>query len=252
MFQEIRKNIKLIIIISIIVCIFGWCSSYAATTYAINSSNVEYKDNSSLGVTNVQAAIDGTCTKFNTQLTSLKADIVDTIYLVGSIYVSETDSTVTAVQNRFKTFGKTTTWVAYGSGKTLVGSGTGTDANGTTQTFSVSNNSKNLGEYTHTLTVNQLPSHTHVIPSLSGKTVATDYNQVLGHNGEFALTPGGAKNAVVLGTMASSTGAIMPLHLPALSLSTTSSNTTTCNNCSNTAFSVQNPYITVYMYKRTA
>ena len=167
------EKIKYFILGLIASAILFGSGVYAATTYAINSSNVEYKDNSSLGVTNVQAAIDGTCTKFNTQLTSLKADIVDTIYPVGSIYVSETDSTVTAVQNRFKTFGKTTTWVAYGSGKTLVGSGTGTDANGTTQTFSVSNNSKNLGEYTHKLIISEMPKHSHPQNVLSNPGTGT-------------------------------------------------------------------------------
>ena len=53
-----------IIIILIIGMIIGLSISglgiYAATTYAINSNKVEYKDNSNLGVTNVQAAIDGT------------------------------------------------------------------------------------------------------------------------------------------------------------------------------------------------
>ena len=65
MIKQIKKNIKLIIIVIMISCIFGWGSSYAATTYAINSNKVEYKDNSSLGVTNVQAAIDGTCSRID-------------------------------------------------------------------------------------------------------------------------------------------------------------------------------------------
>ena len=156
---------KAIVIISVIVtigCIISIGGAYAATNYAISAINIGYSDNSNLKVDNVQAAIDGTCTKFNTQLTNLKTNIIDTIYPVGSIYTSETDSTATAVQNRFKTFGKDTTWIAYGAGKVLVGSGTGTDANGNSQIFSVTNNSKNLGEYTHKLTVSEMPSHTHI------------------------------------------------------------------------------------------
>ena len=134
--------------------------AYAATII-ISADKVGYTDNSSLGATNVQAAIDGTCTKFNTQLTNLKGNIVDTMWPVGSIYTSETDSTATAVQDRFKAFGKDTTWVAYGAGKVLVGSGTGTDSNGKTQSFSVLNNGQNLGEYNHKLTVSEMPSHNH-------------------------------------------------------------------------------------------
>ena len=151
---------KAIVIMSVIVtigCIISIGGAYAATSYAISASKIGYTDNSSLGATDVQAAIDGTCTK----LANLKDNIVDTMWPVGSIYTSETDSTATAVQNRFKAFGKDTTWVAYGAGKVLVGSGTGTDSNGKTQSFSVLNNGQNLGEYNHKLTVQEMPSHNH-------------------------------------------------------------------------------------------
>ena len=135
-----KKSLKVSILIAVITCIISISGSYAATNYAISATKIGYSDNSNLGAANVQAAIDGTCVKFNNQLTSLKGDIIDTIYPIGSIYISEADATTTAVQNRFKTFGKDTTWEVYGSGKVLVGSGTGTDANGDSQTFSVSNN----------------------------------------------------------------------------------------------------------------
>ena len=142
--KKVTVNITLIIIMCILTIAISISGSYAATNYAIESKNVEYTDNSSLGVTNVQAAIDGTCTKFNTELTSLKQDMINTIYPIGSIYISEKDDTVSDVESRFGG-----TWVAYGSGKTIIGAGTGTDANGTSKTFSVSNNSSNLGKYTH-------------------------------------------------------------------------------------------------------
>ncbi len=157
-----KKMIVLVLAIVSIGCIISISGAYAATSYAISAIKISYSDNSNLGVDNVQAAVDGTCVKFTNQLTSLKGDIVDTMYPVGSVYISETDSTPTTVQNRFKTFGKDTTWEVYGSGKVLVGSGTGTDANGNSQTFSVSNNSKNLGEYNHTLSIDEMPSHTHI------------------------------------------------------------------------------------------
>ena len=68
-----NKVLNVLLIIGIIIgSIFAGYASYAATTYAISSSNVEYKDNSSLGVTNVQAAIDGTCSKIDTRLSSIE------------------------------------------------------------------------------------------------------------------------------------------------------------------------------------
>ena len=155
-----KRELRILyIVVAILVIVLSSISTYA--TSVISANSISYTDNSNLGVADVQAAIDGTCTKFSSQLSSLKENIIDTIYPVGSIYTSETDSTVASVQNRFKAFGKETTWVVYSQGKVLVGSGTGTDSNGTTQTFSVSNNSKNLGEYEHQLTVSELAQHRH-------------------------------------------------------------------------------------------
>ena len=142
--KEIRLTVGKLLFIVLIMLGFNILSSSAATSYAINASRIGYTDNSSIGADNVQAAIDGTCTKFSNQLATLESSIINKIYPIGSIYISETDSTVAEVQKRFG--GK---WVAYASGKTLIGSGTGTDSNGKTQAFSVSNNSKNLVEYTH-------------------------------------------------------------------------------------------------------
>ena len=44
--------------------------TYAATNYVISANNIGYSDNSNLGAGNVQAAIDGTCSKVNEVLKS--------------------------------------------------------------------------------------------------------------------------------------------------------------------------------------
>lgn len=44
--------------------------TYAATNYVISANNIGYSDNSNLGAGNVQAAIDGTCSKANEVLKS--------------------------------------------------------------------------------------------------------------------------------------------------------------------------------------
>ena len=136
------ESLKYIVLGMLISGVMFGTGAHAATV--ISANRISYTDNSSLGATDVQAAIDGTCTKFSNQLVTLESSIINKIYPIGSIYISETDSKVTDVEKRFG--GK---WVEYASGKTLIGSGAGTDLNGKTQTFSVSNNSDNLGEYTH-------------------------------------------------------------------------------------------------------
>lgn len=51
-----------------------------------------------------------------------------------------------------------TTWEVFAPGRVLIGAGTGTDVNGTSMTFAVGATG---GEYSHQLTVGELPSHNH-------------------------------------------------------------------------------------------
>lgn len=77
--------------------------------------------------------------------------IIDAIYPVGAIYMSVNNV------NPSELFGGT--WVAWGAGRVPVGVGTGTDSNGTKQTFSSAESSN--GEYTHKLTEAEMPKHSH-------------------------------------------------------------------------------------------
>ena len=94
------------------------------------------------------------------------ANILNTIYPVGSIYISVSSA------NPGLTFGGT--WSLFGAGKTLVGVDTG-DAD-----FNAAE--KTGGEKTHTLTIDEMPSHNHDIlkPRWSTNTGA---NAVYGSNG---------------------------------------------------------------------
>lgn len=67
-----KKKITAIIITVVVTVIISIGGAYAATSYAISASKIGYTDNSSLGATNVQAAIDGTCSKVNSRLTSIE------------------------------------------------------------------------------------------------------------------------------------------------------------------------------------
>ena len=92
-------------------------------------------------------------TSMQNQIDNIKREVINEIYPVGSIYMSTEDDTVEKVQSKFGG-----TWEKYSQGRTLIGEGTGTDSNGLIQTFT---NGSMGGEYTHTLNISEMPSHTH-------------------------------------------------------------------------------------------
>ena len=94
-----------------------------------------------------------------TSIVNSKASL-DQVYPVGSIYITTTEDTVAKVQAKFGG-----TWVAYASGRTLVG----VDTNDT----SFDTIEETGGEKTHTLTTSEMPSHTHTrgTMNITGKVV---------------------------------------------------------------------------------
>ena len=106
--KKLDKKVYLLVLISFILGIMiSITSSYVLAQTLVNSSDVYYdKTSSGLAVNNVQAAIDGTCTKFSNELTNF----LNKIYPVGSIYIS------TASTNPSTFLGGT--WEAYGKGQT--------------------------------------------------------------------------------------------------------------------------------------
>lgn len=90
----------------------------------------------------------------------IKISVIENLYPVGSIYIS------TSSTNPSEYLG-VGTWVSYAEGRTLVGVGEGTDANNISQTFTVGQTG---GEYNHTLTVNEMPSHSHTGATATGST----------------------------------------------------------------------------------
>ena len=99
------------------------------------------------------AELKTTITSMQNQINNIKGEVINEIYPVGSIYMSTEDDTVEKVQNKFGG-----TWEKYAQGRTLIGEGTGTDSNGLVQTYT---NGSTGGEYTHTLNISEMPSHTH-------------------------------------------------------------------------------------------
>lgn len=286
-----NKEIKLTTgkLILIVTVIFGIniVGLSASANYAISANKVSYSDNSNLGTTDVQAAIDGTCTKFSDQLTNLTNNIMSKMYPVGSIYISTSISDVTTLES---TIG-VGTWEAYGKGKTLVGVDTANTL------FNTVN--KTGGSSSVTLTTSNLPSHSHtytpsgtVSSKFTGKAVNTG-NQSANHTHTFSGTTstngnhthtisrilkGAAGNNITLltasgnantydtvpsaaagnhsHTYSGTTSGVSQNHTHSVTAAGTVASTFSGSSSktgsvgSNASFSVQNPYITVYMYKR--
>ena len=121
---------KIPLLMAIVTCIISISGSYAVTNYAISASKIAYSDNSNLGVDNVQAAIDGTCTKFSNQLTNLKNEVktetINEIYPVGSIYISLSEEKVENVESKYGgTWERITDKFLVGAGNLYDGKSTG-------------------------------------------------------------------------------------------------------------------------------
>lgn len=111
--------------------------------------------------------------------TTLDGITLDTIYPVGSIYMSISET------NPAELFGGN--WEPWGEGRVPVGVGTYTDSGGTTNNFNVANSSSIAGingRYLHPLTVDEMPSHNH------SASITTTYNFTGGNTGDWKADPG--------------------------------------------------------------
>ena len=228
---------KIPLLMAIVTCIISISGSYAATNYAISATKIGYSDNSNLGADNVQAAIDGTCTNFSKKLEELKKSM----YPVGSIYISTKLSTTTAVAAAIGG-----TWQAFGNGKVLKSSTGESEQTG--------------GSSTAVLTTANLPSHSHSYTP-SGSNLYNPQDLTTGDNSSnpsVTFSTGGKafviNSTTVGGGLTSHTHTVTSENLQkaigTITFSGKEAKTTECVNCSADSFSVIDPYITVYMYKR--
>lgn len=164
---------------------------------------------------------------------------LDSVYPVGSIYISVNDNF--DPNNVFPG-----TWVSFGKGRTLVG----VDTSG--PEFQSSEDTG--GEKTHVLTVDELPEHNHDVTVENKELTGSVWNFV-GQNAKFG--PGNSTSGVFSkggdGTCfyPSSTGKAVGVN-DGFTLDATHDHTATSGNTgSGTAHNNMPPYITVYMWKRT-
>lgn len=134
----------------------------------------------------------------NNSIDAIPAVDLSTVYPVGSIYMNASNGTNPATLIGFGT------WVAFGAGRVPVGIDSGdTDFDTAEETG---------GAKTHTLTVDELPAHTHSVPNSGSQNNSFDSGTTVGND--------------VTGTSGSTGG--------------------------DQAHNNLQPYIVVYMWKRTA
>lgn len=176
-------------------------------------------------------------------------------YPVGSIYMSVNSA------NPSTFFGGT--WEAFGQGRVLIGAGEGTDANSVKKTFT---GGATGGEYEHTLTVGEMPSHSHSMSTSGGSHSHTATTSNTGsHTHSFTKYTGGSssypeketidiyltpsQNYYTTSLNISSAGA----HTHSVSISNSGQHSHTISAAGGgSAHNILQPYITVYMWKRTA
>ena len=184
-------------------------------------------------------------------------------YPVGSIYIS-TNST-----NPSSLFGGT--WQSFGQGRTLIGAG----SNGTTNYT----NGSSGGSSKTTISISNVPSHTHTITAkgsvsstFTGNSVSTSSSgshlhlhhifpcgdEVKGY-GIYALDKGFAGRVILMmpdkivtysSSASGHTHSITPQGTVSSRFSGTKANTSSVGASS--SISVQNPYIVTYIWKRIA
>lgn len=179
-----------------------------------------------------------------------KADLLELVYPIGAIYMSVNDTNPSAL------FGGT--WEAWGSGRVPVG------VDSTDDNFSTVE--RTGGAATHALTTAQLPAHTHTYakPNTSTGSTSLTIAQIPAHThaipyaGDTAASLGGSNpegkgNVVRRQTTGSATFNTDSTgggggHTHTVGTSNTASGSTGSGNAHNNL----QPYITCYMWKRTA
>ena len=110
---------------------------------------------------------------------NVKSYFLNLVYPVGSIYISINSTSPATL------FGGT--WAAYAPGRVLLGAGAGTDTNGRSITFSAGGQN---GEYYHTLSVSEMPSHSHTMKGYGNGLQSGSNRYRWGQNGTETDDPG--------------------------------------------------------------
>ena len=169
-------------------------------------------------------------------------NIIDLIYPVGSIYISVNSANP-------GTIFPGTTWIAFAEGETIIG------VDSSDSDFKPVG--KEGGNKTATLVTANLPSHNHTIPSMSGSTTSGGEHNHTGYYRTERVGSGDHTAGYLIGANGSPTNGPTQDNITS-STGTHTHNVTipadysTGNTGSATSFSLMNPYVTAYIWKRTA
>ena len=266
----INKEMISYIFVIIMSVLISMAITVSAVSLTYNSLDVGYNnETSNLESINVQGAVDELYVKKNNLLTlknnidNIESTFLDKAYPVGSIFISTTYTKASDVASAIGG-----TWEAFGDGRVLRSStGTSGQTGGKTSVTLVTDN---LPSHSHTI------AHTHTTPKTdiasSGKHTHTTTAKTLTN----PITVSGSQirwyNMWTRGeTSGSFHGGVeannqtLVLNIPALSVASSGahthdvpamktdsiSTTSSGSTGSGTAFSIENEYITVHMFKRT-
>lgn len=172
----------------------------------------------------------------------LKGLILNTFYPVGTIYMSTTSADPSTYLGG--------TWQAWGSGRVPCGVDTSVDDFSTVE--------KAGGALTRTLQVSDLPQHSHTMAHTHTFTTGTQSNNTIsgyyaGHSTAAPHTESNYFHYLRKGSSKSASGVIDGATTAAHTHSGTTNASSAANTGttgSGTAFSIIQPYITCYMWKR--
>lgn len=122
------------------------------TNYNLNKPNVNSADDEDLWGGQLNVNMDSIDTIMKANEDAAAAAAIANQLPVGSLYFNATDTTNPATLLGYGT------WVSFGEGRVILGVGTGTDENAVSRTYAAGDSA---GEYEHTLTIDEMPTHDH-------------------------------------------------------------------------------------------
>ncbi len=215
---ELSKDTKAIEIINLernLVIMEGKTDNNSTNNVYVSSFEDNQITNESTENSQINS-LETSISELKTKITTLKASLIDKTYPLGSIYISIKS------ENPKILFGGT--WQPYGTGRTLVGFDT--------NQIEFNAIEKVGGEKVHALTIEELPSHTHILSIVPGYT---------------AVDPASSTEYYLTGVTGSANGPVTTAVPDSLTESKLtgmkySGGGGTHNNLQ--------PYITVFMWKR--